>query len=64
MVREKHRKACKALNYTEHSVILISAITCCVLISPFNSLFGIPIGIESSAVGLKMCAITAAIKKE
>ena len=29
----------------------------------FVSLVGIPIGITSSAVGLKICAITAGIKK-
>ena len=29
----------------------------------FASSFGIPIGIISSAVGLKICAITAGIKK-
>ena len=32
-------------------------------ISAFALLFGIPIGITSSAVGLKICAITAGIKK-
>ena len=32
-------------------------------ISAFASLFGIPIGITSSAKGLKICAITAGIKK-
>ena len=32
-------------------------------ISAFALLFGIPIGITSSAVGLKICAITAEIKK-
>ena len=35
----------------------------CVSISTFASLFGIPIGITNSAVGLKNCAITAGIKK-
>ena len=32
-------------------------------ISAFASLVGIPIGITSSAIGLKLCAITAGIKK-
>ena len=32
-------------------------------ISAFALLFGIPIEITSSAVGLKICAITAGIKK-
>ena len=29
----------------------------------FASLFGVPVGITSSAIGLKICAITAGIKK-
>ena len=33
------------------------------LISSFDSFVGITIGITSSAVGLRICAITAAIKK-
>ena len=32
-------------------------------ISAFASLVGIPLGITSSAIGLKLCAITAGIKK-
>ena len=43
--------------------ITSSAITGCVSLSAFASVFGIPIGITSSAIGLKICAITAAIKK-
>ena len=35
----------------------------CVSISTFAPLIGIPIGILSSAIGLKICAITAGIKK-
>ena len=34
-----------------------------VSISVFASLFAIPVGITSSAVGLKSCIITAGIKK-
>ena len=33
------------------------------LISTFGSLACVPVGITSSAVGLKICAITAGIKK-
>ena len=50
------------MNYTEHWFILVSTITGCVSISTFPSLVGIPVGITSSAVGLKICAITARIK--
>ena len=35
----------------------------CVSISACASLVDVPIGIRSSAVGLKICAITAGIKK-
>ena len=33
------------------------------LIFTFGYIFGIPIGITSSAIGLKICAVTAGIKK-
>ena len=59
----KHKKVCTTLNYIEHFLILASTITGCVSISAFASLIGIPIGITSSAIGLKICAITAGIKK-
>ena len=50
------------LNHIEHFIILGSTITGCVSISAFSSLVGIPVGITSSATGLKICAITAGIK--
>ena len=43
--------------------ILISTITGCVLIAAFASLVCVPVGITSSAVGIKICAITTGIKK-
>ena len=49
--------------YNEYSLILVSTITGPVSSSPFASLIGIHIGIISSGVGLKICAITAVIKK-
>ena len=60
---KKYKKACTALNHIEHFLILCSAITGCVSISAFASLVGISVGITSSATGLKICAITAGIKK-
>ena len=51
------------MNDIDHLLIVISIITGCVSISAFASLVGIPIGITSSAIGLKICAITAPIKK-
>ena len=63
LMSKKHKKVCTTLNYIEHFLILASTITGCVSISAFASLIGIPIGITSSAIGLKICAITAGIKK-
>ena len=45
------------------TTILISAITGSISITAFGSLFGIPIGVEISAVGLKVFEITSVIKK-
>ena len=53
---KNHKRVCTTLNYTEHFLILASTITGCILISAFASLPGIPIGITSSAIGLKICA--------
>ena len=60
---EKYKKTCKYLNYVEHLLILASAIIGCVAISAFASLVCVPVGIISSAEGLKICAITAGNKK-
>ena len=51
------------MNYIDHLLIVISTITGCVSISAFASLFGIPIEITSSPIGLIICVITAGIKK-
>ena len=51
------------MNYIEHLLIAISAISGCVSISAFASIVGIPIGITSSKKGLKICVIAAGIKK-
>ena len=59
---KKHKSVCRALNYIDHSPIVISTITGCVPISAFVSLVGIRIGIASSTIELKTCVITTAIK--
>ena len=59
----KHKKFCWTLNCIEQFLILSSTITGCDSISTFASLVGIPIGITSPAIGLKIFTITAAIKK-
>ena len=58
-----HKKVCIILNYIEHFLILASTVTGCIWVAAFAYLLGIPIGITSSAIGLKICAITAGIKK-
>ena len=44
-------------------ILLVNDIPGCVSISAFTSLIPLPLGITSSAVGLKICAITGGIKK-
>ena len=54
---------CKVMNYFEYFLIFISAVSGCVSISAFALVIGVPVGITSSALGLKICAMTAGIKK-
>ena len=63
LISKKSKRTCKNLNYVEQLLILTSTVTYCVFISAFASLVGIPVGITSSTVGLKMCAIIAGIKR-
>ena len=56
---KKYKKVCITPSYIEHFRILGSKITWCVSISAFTSV----VGIMSSSIGLKICAIPAAIKK-
>ena len=51
------------LNYTEHLPTLASTVTGCVFTSTFAPLVGIAIGTMISAVRIKICTITAGIKK-
>ena len=63
LMSKNHKKVCKLLNYIDDSLTVIFTINGCVFVSAFASLVGIPIGITSSAIGLKICVITAGIKK-
>ena len=60
---KKHKKVYRILNYIKHFFILIWTVTWCISISAFASLVCIPIGFMSSAIGFKICVITAGIKK-
>ena len=62
-MNKKQRKVCTMRNYIEHFFILVSIITGCCSTSAFASLFGVPVGILNSAIGLEICAITAGFKK-
>ena len=62
LMSRKHNKVCTTLNYIEHFLILASAVTGFISISAFVSLVGIPLGIMSSVIGLKIFAIAAGIK--
>ena len=62
-INEKNKKTCKHLNYVENLLVLASLITGCVSISAFASLACVPVGVTSSAIRIKMCAITVEIKK-
>ena len=54
---------CKTFKYFENFVILVSPVAGCISICYFLSLFGTPMRVKSSGIKLKVCAITAAIKK-
>ena len=61
---KKYNNTCKYLNYVQHLFILVSTVTGCVSMSAFASIVSFPIDITSSpVVEMKICAITADIKK-
>ena len=61
MMSMNHKMLCTTLNYIEHIFTLVSAITGCILIFALSPLVGISIEITSSAIGIKICAITTGI---
>ena len=62
-MNKKHKKICTTLNYIEKFLIPASKITGCISISAFASLPGIPIGITSSEIQLKIFPMAARIEK-
>ena len=62
LMSEKHKKICKYLSYAEHLLILASTVAGCILTTAFASLVCVPVGITSSVVRLRICAIAAGIK--
>ena len=63
LISKNHKKVCGVLHYIDHSLIVTFTFTEYVSISALTSLAGIPIGTTSSSIGLKICVITAKIKK-
>ena len=63
LVSRKHKQVCITLIYIEHLLIFASVISISILISVFAFSLGIPIGITSSAIGLKICVKVAGIRK-
>ena len=63
MLSNKNKKVCTTLNYVEHFLTLIFAVTVCISISAFPSLIDISKGIMSYKIRLNICAIIARIKK-
>ena len=63
LMNNKRKMVCKTIDYIEHFLILVSTVTGRISISTFDSLAGVSIGIMSSAIGLKIWAITSGIKK-
>ena len=63
VMSRKHKKVCTTLNHIEHFLNLASTITGCISISAFASLIGNSVGITSSEIGIKICAMAAGIKK-
>ena len=62
-MRKNHKKVCRVLNYIGHLLILVCTVSGCISTSPFSSLVGISKRITSSPIELKICVITAVIKK-
>ena len=59
----KHKMVYTTLNYMEHFLFLSSTITGCIAIFAFDLLPNIPTVITSSVIELKICVVTARIKK-
>ena len=58
MSSKRHKKVFTTLNYTDYFLVWDSTINGCISISAFISFIVIPIATKSSAIALKICAIT------
>ena len=62
-MNENYKIVCRALNYFQHFLILISPVSSCVSISSFASWDDVPVGVARPAVRVKTCATTKGVKK-
>ena len=60
---EKYKKRCKNINSVKNLLICVLTVTGCLSISAFVSLVCVPVGIVTSAVEMKIRAITAGSKR-
>ena len=63
LLNNKNKKVCSTLNYIEHFLTLVFAVTVCISISDFASLIDISKGIMSSTIGLNIWVILARTEK-
>ena len=63
LMSKKHKNVYRVFNYIKSLLLLICTVRGCLFNSAFDSSVSIPIGITSSSIGLKICAITAGNKK-
>ena len=63
LTREKHKKVCRALNCFEHFLVLFLLSVVVFYFLYLLQKFGVPVGIATSAVGLKIFSIIEEIKK-
>ena len=63
LLKKQSRNVRTTVSYIDYFIIIVSAVTGYISIAGFVSFLSIAIGIMSSAIELKICTISAGIKK-
>ena len=63
LLSNQNKKVCTTLNYIEHFLTLVYAVTVCISISTFATLTDFSKGITSFTIGLNIYAIISRIKE-
>ena len=63
MFSNKNKNICTTVNYIEHFLTLIFAVTVCISISAFASLVNISKGTMNSTTELNICEMFARVKR-